>query len=62
MPVTPPKCKFCPNLHWERICPTLRPSKVRVMSADETKAARANQKPLLLAPPASPAKKKAKKK
>lgn len=62
MPVIPPKCRFCDRLHWERICPSLRPSKIRVMSKAETDAARAAERPLLLAPPAVAAKKKPKKK
>ena len=52
MPVTPPKCKFCDHLHWERICPYIGNPKVRVTKVPEPKAPQALP---------APTKKKAKK-
>lgn len=62
MPVTPPKCKFCDTLHWERMCPKYHNPKVRVLSKAESDAARARERPLLLTGPGMAAKKKPKKK
>lgn len=56
MPVTPPRCKFCDHLHWERICPYIGKPKVRVIKVPEPKAT----KPLALPAPAK--KRKAKQK
>lgn len=58
----PPKCKLCGENHRGPLCPQYYGEpKIRVMSAAETKAARAKQQPLLLAPPTAPAKKAKKK-
>ncbi len=52
-----PKCKICGEQHQGPLCPKFYGSpKIRVMSEAETKAARAAQKPLLLAAPAPAAK------
>lgn len=61
MPVTPPKCKFCPHLHWG-LCPTIGAAPARVRVIDVPKKSQAAAKPLALPAPPAAKKKAAKKK